>query len=71
MRQMYNAVYKCASALARTLDTGHGSTHPRETSYLTGFWAWRGYRIRYQRSGSSGPPALMVHGFGGNWSAAL
>lgn len=31
-----------------------------------GFWQWRGYTIRYQRSGSSGPPLLMVHGFGGN-----
>ena len=43
---------------------------------LTGWW-WAGvwhwthsdnqYRIRYQRSGSEGPHAVLVHGFGGNW----
>lgn len=31
-----------------------------------GFWEWRGYRIRYHRCGDSGPPAVLVHGFGGN-----
>lgn len=31
-----------------------------------GFWSWKGYRIRYQRSGDSGPAVLLVHGFGGN-----
>ncbi|KAK9814391.1 hypothetical protein WJX72_005098 [[Myrmecia] bisecta] len=31
-----------------------------------GFWQWRGYRIRYQRCGDSGPAVLLVHGFGGN-----
>lgn len=36
-------------------------------AHSTGFWTWRGFRIRYQRCGMSGPPALMVHGFGGNW----
>ena len=41
-----------------------------------GFWQWKppaireSYQIRYQRSGDSGPPALMVHGFGGNWCDA-
>lgn len=30
------------------------------------FWSWKGYRIRYQRSGDSGPAVLLVHGFGGN-----
>ena len=42
-----------------------------------GFWQWQppgssaSYRIRYQRCGESGPPALMVHGFGGNWCVRL
>lgn len=31
-----------------------------------GFWSWKGYTIRYLRSGTSGPPLLCVHGFGGN-----
>lgn len=31
-----------------------------------GFWSWRGYTIRYHRSGSTGQPILCVHGFGGN-----
>jgi pimeloyl-ACP methyl ester carboxylesterase len=31
-----------------------------------GYWRWRGHRIRYLRSGDSGPPVLCVHGFGGN-----
>lgn len=30
------------------------------------FWTWRGYRIRYLASGTSGFPVLCVHGFGGN-----
>ncbi|CAG9464986.1 unnamed protein product [Pedinophyceae sp. YPF-701] len=32
-----------------------------------GYYEWKnGWRIRYQRSGDSGPPVLLVHGFGGN-----
>lgn len=31
-----------------------------------GFWEWKGFSIRYQRSGSSGPALVLVHGFGGN-----
>ncbi|KAG2483999.1 hypothetical protein HYH03_017166 [Edaphochlamys debaryana] len=31
-----------------------------------GYWMWKGWKIRYQRSGSSGPAVLLVHGFGGN-----
>lgn len=29
-------------------------------------WNWRGYRIRYQFAGNSGPALLLVHGFGAN-----
>ncbi|CAI5509636.1 unnamed protein product [Closterium sp. Naga37s-1] len=27
-------------------------------------WLWRGHSIRYQMSGSQGPPVLLIHGFG-------
>lgn len=27
-----------------------------------GYWQWQGRRIRYQRSGTSGPAVLCVHG---------
>ena len=36
-----------------------------------GFWQWShngsSYRIRYQRAGTEGPHAVLIHGFGGNW----
>lgn len=41
---------------------------PKRKCFLVpGFWAWNGYRIRYQRCGDEGPPVLVIHGFGGNW----
>ncbi|KAL9162302.1 hypothetical protein ABFS82_07G081000 [Erythranthe guttata] len=32
----------------------------------TSTWKWRGYSIRYQYSGTSGPALVLVHGFGAN-----
>ncbi|PSS14498.1 Pheophytinase [Actinidia chinensis var. chinensis] len=32
----------------------------------TRVWSWRGYSIRYQYSGNSGPALVLVHGFGAN-----
>ncbi|KAK6146284.1 hypothetical protein DH2020_020153 [Rehmannia glutinosa] len=32
----------------------------------TSTWKWRGYSIRYQYSGNSGPALVLVHGFGAN-----
>ncbi|XP_021728805.1 uncharacterized protein LOC110695886 isoform X2 [Chenopodium quinoa] len=29
-------------------------------------WKWRGYSIRYQRCGDTGPALVLVHGFGAN-----
>ena len=28
------------------------------------FWKWRGHSIHYIEEGSSGPPIVLVHGFG-------
>lgn len=46
-------------------------THPlqppsRWADTAVGFWTFEGHRVRYLRSGESGPPLLLVHGFGGN-----
>lgn len=35
------------------------------------FWNWRGYRIRYQFSGETGPALVLVHGFGANRYASF
>ncbi|KAG2646376.1 pheophytinase, chloroplastic-like isoform X1 [Panicum virgatum] len=32
----------------------------------TGTWKWRGYNIRYQQAGTSGPALVLIHGFGAN-----
>ncbi|XP_068477130.1 uncharacterized protein [Phaseolus vulgaris] len=37
-----------------------------EDEVQTRVWNWRGYSIRYQRSGNNGPALLLVHGFGAN-----
>ncbi|CAI5533066.1 unnamed protein product [Closterium sp. Naga37s-1] len=37
-------------------------------------WQWCGHSIRYQQSGSQGPPVLLIHGFGASsdhWRHAL
>ncbi|KAK9830202.1 hypothetical protein WJX72_010275 [[Myrmecia] bisecta] len=28
------------------------------------FWQWQGHKIHYIKSGSSGPPLILIHGFG-------
>ncbi|EER97430.1 hypothetical protein BDA96_02G368200 [Sorghum bicolor] len=32
----------------------------------TGTWKWKGYNIRYQYAGTSGPALVLIHGFGAN-----
>ncbi|MFS7989189.1 putative alpha/Beta hydrolase [Helianthus anomalus] len=34
----------------------------------TRMWNWKGYSIRYQCAGNSGPALVLVHGFGANRS---
>ncbi|XP_076930005.1 uncharacterized protein LOC143594626 [Bidens hawaiensis] len=41
------------------------STSPRVT-LQTRMWNWKGYSIRYQYAGNSGPALVLVHGFGAN-----
>uniref|UniRef100_A0A0D9X0P8 AB hydrolase-1 domain-containing protein n=1 Tax=Leersia perrieri TaxID=77586 RepID=A0A0D9X0P8_9ORYZ len=33
---------------------------------LTSMWNWKGYNIRYQYAGTSGPALVLIHGFGAN-----
>ncbi len=30
-------------------------------------WIWKGFPICYQQQGESGPPVVLVHGFGASW----
>ncbi|XP_058223263.1 uncharacterized protein LOC131332970 isoform X2 [Rhododendron vialii] len=39
---------------------------PPQVQVKTSTWNWRGYSIRYQYAGSSGPALVLVHGFGAN-----
>ncbi|KAB1996640.1 hypothetical protein ES319_D13G245000v1 [Gossypium barbadense] len=45
--------------------TNTNSTDPQPQIH-TCTWNWKGYSIRYQCSGSSGPALVLVHGFGAN-----
>ncbi|XP_024032018.1 uncharacterized protein LOC21402061 [Morus notabilis] len=37
-----------------------------ELQVQTKMWKWRGYTIRYQYCGTSGPALVLIHGFGAN-----
>ncbi|KAG5250118.1 hypothetical protein OIU78_013037 [Salix suchowensis] len=37
-----------------------------ETQVQNSIWSWKGYSIRYQYAGNSGPALVLVHGFGAN-----
>lgn len=37
---------------------------PRLNNLIPEIWIWRGFKIRYQRSGHSGPAVVLIHGFG-------
>ncbi|GAB2276926.1 hypothetical protein Dimus_011635 [Dionaea muscipula] len=57
--------------LVKSFATNQGSAAADNTSSLelsvkTCMWNWRGYSIRYQCSGDSGPALVLIHGFGAN-----
>lgn len=41
---------------------------PAQVEVKTCMWNWKGYSIRYQYAGSSGPALVLIHGFGANRS---
>ncbi|XP_077213262.1 alpha/beta-Hydrolases superfamily protein [Tasmannia lanceolata] len=59
---------------ASLMDPGQEKSHSNpisraeipELEVKIGMWNWRGYRIRYQFAGDSGPALVLVHGFGAN-----
>ncbi|KAL3829264.1 hypothetical protein ACJIZ3_018066 [Penstemon smallii] len=63
--------YKSSSIFNSVLDNiSVDDTKPSEIAQLpevkTSTWKWRGYSIRYQYSGTSGPALVLIHGFGAN-----
>ncbi|KAF9686507.1 hypothetical protein SADUNF_Sadunf03G0165800 [Salix dunnii] len=42
------------------------SSNANETQVQSSIWSWKGYSIRYQYAGNSGPALVLVHGFGAN-----
>ncbi|XP_030506513.2 pheophytinase, chloroplastic isoform X2 [Cannabis sativa] len=45
------------------ISSSNGSSQLKVHSSM---WKWRGYSIRYQYSGTSGPALVLIHGFGAN-----
>ncbi|KAK8460707.1 hypothetical protein SEVIR_2G376700v4 [Setaria viridis] len=43
-----------------------GTSLETQPQVSTGTWKWRGYNIRYQHAGTSGPALVLIHGFGAN-----
>ncbi|KAK9274210.1 hypothetical protein L1049_019024 [Liquidambar formosana] len=50
----------------QSLSTQETTKNQPELEVQTRMWNWRGYKIRYQCCGSSGPALVLVHGFGAN-----
>ncbi|PIN09808.1 hypothetical protein CDL12_17608 [Handroanthus impetiginosus] len=54
-----------------SVDDAEASENATRCEIKTSTWKWRGYSIRYQHSGTSGPALVLVHGFGANRSTLL
>ncbi|KAG2300094.1 hypothetical protein Bca52824_036566 [Brassica carinata] len=64
-RRSGSVSYSSVTDKASTLEDGSvGETVCPEVRTLT--WNWKGYSIRYQCAGTSGPALVLVHGFGAN-----
>lgn len=48
------------------VDSTKEKSSPAHVEVKTCIWKWKGYSIRYQCAGSSGPALVLVHGFGAN-----
>ncbi|XP_076924838.1 pheophytinase, chloroplastic-like [Bidens hawaiensis] len=48
------------------IDTSPTESTTPNVSLQTRMWNWKGYSIRYQYAGNSGPALVLVHGFGAN-----
>ncbi|XP_062082202.1 pheophytinase, chloroplastic [Humulus lupulus] len=46
-----------------SISSNNGSSQLQVHSSM---WKWRGYSIRYQHAGTSGPALVLIHGFGAN-----
>ena len=55
-----------AESVAASAPSGTQINPPPNAPVTEQFWEWEGHTIRYTQSGSSGPPIILVHGFGGN-----
>jgi pimeloyl-ACP methyl ester carboxylesterase len=49
-----------AGSAAPIVQSGHRPSYKPKTDY----WYWQRQRIRYQRSGETGPALVLIHGFG-------
>ncbi|XP_047980958.1 uncharacterized hydrolase YugF [Salvia hispanica] len=52
------------TSLVDNLELTTDASPPNEVKTST--WNWRGYSIRYQYSGTTGPALVLIHGFGAN-----
>ncbi|KAH6809042.1 alpha/beta-Hydrolases superfamily protein [Perilla frutescens var. frutescens] len=55
--------FRAVSSLVDKLSVDDGA---EESQAKTSTWNWKGYSIRYQRAGTSGPALVLIHGFGAN-----
>lgn len=66
---MFNIVYSLFPVEESLPAAPHTATDaPLETQpqVRTSMWNWKGYNIRYQYAGTSGPALVLIHGFGAN-----
>ncbi|XAR62904.1 hypothetical protein NMG60_11017831 [Bertholletia excelsa] len=58
--------YAIKSSLNNRAIEDPAKDNSHQAQVKSSMWSWRGYSIRYQYSGKSGPALVLVHGFGAN-----